>query len=500
MKRNFNKIIGSVLATFLLVFAIKVNAITITTDSSRVGITDTNSTYVTNQATLTVTGIQVGDSFKAYKLLDTFYNSTSNTVTYEFTSSFKNYLLSIEAYKDYTVDDYYKLTSGNITSGSTKTTSTLDKLVSGYVSYIKNNNVVGTDMTQNGNTISATLDAGAYLVLPVSTNKVYAVMVGNLDFEANGNDWVLNNESIVAKVSEAGVTKTVSDTSSKNLMQEEFTYTVVGTVPQYPTNAVNKTYKIVDTFADSITFSGISNVVVKDGTTNLVVDTNGNVKDTSGNVVAIITVNGQVLTIDFNIDYVTSTTVTVTYKAKLNDQVKWYNNNGVTLTYSNSPYTNDNMTTENVNVSVGAYGIEIFKYAGSDKDKALASAEFDIFADSALTKKVGTIVTNGDGIGRLKGLGKGTYYIRETKAPTGYQIIKDTIEVEVGSDDVAESSLTDNTLQYEVVEISNAATGILPYTGGSGLLFYSIIGIVIIGIGTVVTIKIHKKKALNVTE
>ena len=44
MKRKFNKIIGSVLATFLLVFAIKVNAVTITTDSSRVGITDTNST------------------------------------------------------------------------------------------------------------------------------------------------------------------------------------------------------------------------------------------------------------------------------------------------------------------------------------------------------------------------------------------------------------------------------------------------------------------------
>ena len=117
----------------------------------------------------------------------------------------------------------------------------------------------------------------------------------------------------------------------------------------------------------------------------------------------------------------------------------------------------------------------------------------------SLTKKVGTIVTNGDGIGKLKGLGKGTYYIRETKAPAGYQVIKETIEVEVGSDD-AESRLTDNTLQYEVVEISNAATGILPYTGGSGLLFYSIIGIVIIGIGTIVTIKIHKKKALNVTE
>ena len=206
------------------------------------------------------------------------------------------------------------------------------------------------------------------------------------------------------------------------------------------------------------------------------------------------------MTIDFNIDYVTSTTVTVSYKAKLNEQVGYFNYNRVALTYSNSPYTNDNMTTENINVNVKAYGIEIFKYAGSDKNKALASAEFDIFADSALTKKVGTIVTNGDGIGRLKGLGKGTYYIRETKAPAGYQVIKETIEVEVGSDDVAESRLTDNTLQYEVVEISNAATGILPYTGGSGLLFYSIIGIVIIGIGTVVTIKIHKKKALNVTE
>ncbi len=494
--KKINKIIGSVLALIALFFVVKVNAVTITTDSNRKGTVDAASELITNRATLTITGIQTGDSFKAYKLLNAFYNSASNEITYEFTDSFKNYLMSIDTYKNYTVDQYFQLTSGDKTSGSTKTTSSLDKMISGYVAYIKTNSVVGTDMTINGNSVSASLEAGAYFVLPVSTNKVYAVMVGNIEFSANNSEWVLNNESIVAKVSDAGLTKTVSGIANKNLISTEFTYNLVGTVPQYPTNAVNRTYTIEDTLSQGITFSGVSSLVIKDGNTALNIDENGNVTNSESKTVATVTFANQKLTINCDVNNIKSTLLTVSYKAKMNENAvigDAGNKNSATLTYSNSPYTTDNITSTPIEVITQVYGIELLSYGGADKNLVLENAQFDVYSDEALTTKVGSINTDSQGIGRLKGLTEGTYYLKATKAPAGYQLLKDKVPVKVK----VSGSIDGETAGYYRTEISNAVVGILPYTGGLGLLIYSLIGIVIIGIGTYITIKIQKKKVVN---
>lgn len=495
MKKRINKILLLTFLFLISVFAFRVNAVTITVNSSIKGTVDTSSSYVTNQAPLTVTGVKMGDQFKTYKLLDTFYNQASNEVIYEFTSNFKSYLAG-SSYSSYTVDDYFKLTSGSLTSGSTMTTSTLDKLVSGYVSYIKNNSVAGVDMAMNGTVATATLDAGAYLVLPTNTSRVYATMVGNIDFEANDSEWTLNGETIVAKVSDAGVTKNVSGLANKNLLESAFTYTVVGTVPQYPTNATNKTYKIVDTLSSGIDFDDISNVEISDGTTKLSAAGNGNYTDAANNIVATVSISGQVMTIEFNLSHVTSTSVTVTYQAKFNDDVvlgERGNDNNAVLTYSNDPYGTGTATTDSVKVTTKAYGIEVIKFDNSDRSKTLSGAVFEVYSDRDLTNKIGTITTGSDGIGRLKGLSEGTYYLKETKFPSGYRISNQVVEVKVKIDGALESDITG----YYKAEISNVKNGILPFTGGRGLLLYSLAGILIIMIGTVIAIKNQKKNIIN---
>lgn len=499
MKKN-SKIFGALLAAVLLCFmAVKVNAITVGTTKGQI---DTNASIVTDTATLTVTGVQSGDKFKAYKLLDAFYNQSANTVSYEFTASFKAYL-DASTHSSLTVDDYFDLTSGSITSGSTQTTSTLDQLVSGYVSYIKTNSVSGVDMNVSGNTASAVLPAGAYLVAPTETVKVYATMVGNLDFEANGTNWVLGNEAIVAKVSDAGLNKNVTGTEGKNLKDTEFTYTVVGTVPQYPTNATNKVYTIKDTMSEGISFVGVSSFTVKDGETVLTVNEDGTVMN-GANQVATITITGQVMTIAFNVNHVTSTTVTVTYKAKMNDNVVLGdagNKNSAVLTYANDPYGTGTYTTPADEGSEGevvtrVYGIEVLKYAGTNKSEVLQGAEFDVYADAGLGTKIGTITTGADGIGRLAGVIEGTYYLKETKAPAGYRLLDDAIEVKVK----VEGSTASTTDGYYVAEISNRKNGILPFTGGNGLLMYSLFGILIIGVAAYLVVENQKKKKMNVQE
>lgn len=495
MKKRINKFLLLTLVFFITVFTLRVNAVSITVNSGIKGTVDTNSSYVTNQAPLTVTGVKAGDQFKAYKLLDAFYNQTSNEITYEFTSSFKSYLAG-SSYSSYTVDDYFKLTGGSITSGSTKTTSTLDKVVSGYVSYVKRNSVTGSDMVMNGTVATATVDAGAYLVLPVSTSRVYATMVGNVDFESNNSEWVLEGDTIVAKVSDAGLTKNVTGIANKNLLESAFTYTVVGTVPQYPTNATRKTYKIVDTLSSGISFDDVADFEIMDGTTKLNTLGDGNFKDASGNLVAAVSISGQVMTVDFNLDFVTSTAVTVVYKTKCNNNVVLGdvgNDNSATLTYSNDPYGTGDYTTEAVKVTTKVYGIEVIKFDNTDRTKMLSGATFDVYADKELTNKIGTITTESNGIGRLKGVTEGTYYLKETRSPAGYRMSDQIVEVKVKID----GSLESDTTGYYKAEISNVKNGILPFTGSRGILLYSLAGILIIVIGTVIAIQNQKKNIVN---
>lgn len=51
---------------------------------------------------------------------------------------------------------------------------------------------------------------------------------------------------------------------------------------------------------------------------------------------------------------------------------------------------------------------------------------FDVYKDSSLTQKLGTITTDSSGKGTLAGVGEGTYYIKNTKAKSGYGLATTT--------------------------------------------------------------------------
>jgi len=499
-QKKFNLL--AIVALILIQTGIILNVNAITTDQTKKGTTDPASELVTDTATLEVTGVAATDTFKAYKILNTYYNPTTNTVTYEFTTDFANYLQTTTEYRSYTINDYYKLTSGSHTTGSVTTTSTLDKLVSGYASYIKTNSITGSDMTGTNTTRTATLSSGSYLVLPTTTNKIYAVMIGNLDYEANGTDWKLNNETIVAKISEPGVATKSVETNGKNStsfpINHEYSYIITGTVPQYPSNATNKTYKIIDTMSSGITFSGINNVVIEDGTTRLNIDSDGNITNSSNQSVGKISlaVANQEITFNFNLDYITGTTITITYKAKLNDQAvigSIGNANNASLTYSNDPYGTDvthNAENDSKTI-VYTYGIQILKYSGSSKATTLSNATFEVYSDAGLTDKVGQITTGNDGLGTIKGLKAGVYYLKETKAPIAHTLLKEAIAVKVGTADATESTTLPG---YYYEEISNTKAGILPFTGGTGTYIYTIVGLLIIAVGTIAYTVYRKNK------
>lgn len=125
---------------------------------------------------------------------------------------------------------------------------------------------------------------------------------------------------------------------------------------------------------------------------------------------------------------------------------------------------------------------------GEENDQ-LEGAEFTLYEDSALTNVVGT------GLAFTK-LHPGTYYLKETKTPTGYQLLNKTLEVVI--DDQGNVSIENYDVTNEngvaSVTIANQKIDILPNTGGIGTLPFIIGGLIIIFGGITGTIYYYGKK------
>lgn len=65
---------------------------------------------------------------------------------------------------------------------------------------------------------------------------------------------------------------------------------------------------------------------------------------------------------------------------------------------------------------------------------SLKGAEFGVYSDSACTKKVMTLTTKADGTTDVKEIDAGKYYVKETKAPKGYELDEGVKTVKVDTD------------------------------------------------------------------
>ena len=465
---------------FFDVRALKVN-------SNVSGTVDPNSKLVIDTSSYELDNI---NDISAYKIINVFYNSTSNVITYEFTSNFKAFLASNSIYKNLTIDDYMQLTSNDTTS--TITNSTLDKLLSLYTTYVKTHSI-SPEFSDDWMLI---LDAGVYLILPINTMDIYAVMTANIVPFVNANGtWALNGGySGNAKVTSVSVSKSVSaigTVSASYGFSDTFKYYIVGTVPSYPTNSTNRVYTITDTLGSGISIVGVSNFVIKDGATTLTTNSNGTVVNASGNKVATISISGQNITVTFDVNYVTTNNVTIMYDANINSSAvlgSLGNLNSAVLKYSNDPYGTGTVSTTAVKTTVYTYGIELLAYDKSSTSTKLSGAVFEVYSDSGLTKKIGTITTGTDGVGTLHGVAEGTYYIKNTKASTGYGITNTTsMKVKITG------SVAGSTAGYYKVEMPATKAATLPFTGGIGTIIYTIIGMMTI-ILSVVIFRIYQNK------
>ena len=287
------------------------------------------------------------------------------------------------------------------------------------------------------------------------------------------------------------VDKEVDDNDAN--IGDTVTFTLTATMPS--TFEGYETYKVIfhDTMSEGLTFGEITKVTV-----------NGQVQETGFVLEPAVPVAGEEFTVTFAdvlaMGAEAGCTVTVKYTATLNADAiigTEGNPNEVYLEYSNNPNwdgTGDEPTgnTPKNEVKVYTWEIPVFKYTkDGETEKALAGAGFTLYDEGVevkLTKvedsniykvdpngTVTQIVTDDSGMFEIEGLEQGTYVLKETLTPAGYNTC-DNITVVIGE----EGALTVGEEAVTTVKVLNQAGTVLPETGGMGTTILYIVGGVLV--------------------
>lgn len=214
--------------------------------------------------------------------------------------------------------------------------------------------------------------------------------------------------------------------------------------------------------------------------------------------------------IEFTADYLAKVTdkfdVIVAYGAVVKDgaPINTALVNDTWLTYGEN-----NTESNKPQTKTYTFGIPVFKYTGTDTP--LAGAEFKLYTDpncneesTALkfslnnnkkyrydsTKGI-TVLTSLETTGRIdiEGLKEGTYYLKETKAPKGYNLLKNPVEIRIDS---AGKIYVDGSTKENIgnVEVKNNSGTLLPSTGGAGTTMIYLVGaLLVLGSGVVLASK-----------
>lgn len=403
--------------------------------------------------------------------------------------------------------------------------------------------VTGIDATVNMKSNYPTVDKKIIPAQSGSGITIGAIVNGNwegnhqmeLDDENESEDTIApHGATDEKKVGDFGIGDTV-------------TYQLTSKVPDM-TGYNSYTFKFSDTLSKGLDLKEVLSVKV--GNTTLTA------KSTGANTYALAyDKSNRTLTVTLNDFYNsyknrTGDTITVVYTATLNrDAVIGMNpnTNKAVVEYSNNPKSDGTGKSEPSIVDVHTFDFIIFKYYLKDETQTgLANAEFELYkaneaGDAADTNAKINIVDEGNGVYRqatadeakatgftsakivsdadgkvlVKGLDAGTYYLRETKAPEGYNKLLSDIKVEIKPVyDETTGKLTSYSVDYTYngkttngaaitnktdspeVAVENKTGAQLPSTGSKGALMVTLAGIVLFGALTA-SKAFGKKKANN---
>lgn len=417
--------------------------------------------------------VAVDKEYNAYKIFDVTYNGTNYAYTLPKGSAWKN-----------VVEQYFDLNENeSVYTVTPKTGSNYSAVAFAAALNNMSNKPPATVGPKKGvkgqDVVFENLALGYYFV----TSGLGSVCnLTTTDPQATIYD--KNDKPVIEKT---------ADTTTADVGQT-IHYTINGKVPSL-TGYESYTYKVTDNMSEGLTFN--KDVAVKFGDTIYTPNTTELVYNERGFV------------LDFNLkaeqfkNLAVGTAITITYSAVVNEKaiVTGNTENNAKLEYSNDPATSGTGETPSIH-EVKVYNIKIDK-VDSNSTK-LPEAKFVLKNSNGKYYKVdnkqvvtwvdkadATVkITDSNGAAEFDGIAAGDYYLEETKAPDGYNILKESIPVNIAADGkvtIDGVGLTTTIVNGNIpVTVTNYTGSELPETGGIGTtIFYLIGAILVIGAGVV---------------